>query len=88
MNRLWYSDNDKKIRLSEMQNLSTPYVRDDIEVVLGSLVEHGFERAVVADLTRDDVNIPTVRMIIPGMEVSTMDSEREGPRLWGRWPKR
>lgn len=88
VNRLWYSDNDKKIRLSEMQNLSTPYVRDDIEVVLGSLVEHGFERAVVADLTRDDVNIPTVRMIIPGMEVSTMDSEREGPRLWGRWPKR
>ncbi len=87
VNRLWYSDSGKSVKLSEMENLATPYVRDDIEVVLGRLVDCGFERAVVADLTRPEINVPTVRMIIPGMEVSTMDSEREGPRLWGKWPK-
>ncbi len=87
VNKLWYSDSGKTVKLSEMENLATPYVRDDIEVVLGRLVDCGFERAVVADLTRSDVNVPTVRMIIPGMEVSTMDSEREGPRLWGKWSK-
>ncbi len=87
VNRLWYSDSGKSVKLSEMENLATPYVRDDIEVVLGRLVDCGFERAVVADLTRPEINVPTVRVIIPGTEVSTMDSEREGPRLWGKWPK-
>ncbi len=87
VNRLWYSDSGKSVKLSEMENLATPYVRDDIEVVLGRLVDCGFERAVVADLTRPEINVPAVRVIIPGTEVSTMDSEREGPRLWGKWPK-
>ena len=85
-NRLWYSDCEKKVRLSDMKDESTDYVLDDIEVVLGKLVDSGFERAVVADLTRPEIGVPTVRMIIPGMEVSTMDSEREGARCWGRWP--
>lgn len=86
VNRLWYSDNLKKRNLSEMKDESTEYVLDDIEIVLGKLVEAGFERVAVADLTRPDVNVPTVRVVIPGMEVSTMDSEREGARSWGRWP--
>ncbi len=87
VNRLWYSENKNKIKLEDMVDQSTDYVLDDIEVVLGKLVDTGFERAVVADLTRPEIGVPTVRMIIPGMEVSTMDSEREGSRCWGRWPK-
>ena len=87
VNRLWYSENKNKIKLEDMVDQSTDYVLDDIEVVLGKLVDTGFERAVVADLTRPEIGVPTVRMIIPGMEVSTMDSEREGNRCWGRWPK-
>ena len=87
VNRLWYSENPKKIKLSEMKDMSTPYVLDDIEVVLGKLVDAGFERVVIADFTRPEIGVPAVRAIIPGMEVSTMDSEREGARCWGRWPK-
>lgn len=87
-NRMWYCDNEKKVRLLDMKDESTPYVLDDIEVVLGKLVDAGFDRVVIADLTRPDVNVPTVRSIIPGMEVSTMDSEREGLRSWGRWQKK
>jgi len=87
VNRMWYSENERKIRLSEMEDESTPYVLDDIEKVMGKLYDSYFERVVIADLTRPEINVPTVRVIIPGMEVSTMDSEREGPRCWGRWPK-
>ena len=35
-----------------------------------------------------EIGVPTVRAIVPGLEVSTMDSEREGLRAWGRWPKK
>lgn len=86
-NRMWYADCEKKISLSEIKDESTDYVLDDIEIVMGKLMDAGFDRVIIADLTRPDVNVPTVRSIIPGMEVSTMDSEREGLRCWGRWPK-
>ncbi len=52
VNRLWYSDNSKKVKLSEMKDESTEYVLDDIEVVLGKLVNAGFERVAIVDLTR------------------------------------
>ena len=86
-NALWFNESKKKIKLSEMKDEATEYVLDDIEKVLGKLMDAGFDRVFIADITRPEINVPTVRAIIPGMEVSTMDSEREGPRAWGRWPK-
>ncbi len=87
-NALWYNDSKEKKKLSSMKDEATEYVLDDIEVVLGKLMDAGFDRVIIADLTRPEINVPTVRAIIPGMEVSTMDSEREGLRAWGRWPKK
>ena len=49
-------------------------------------MEAGFQSVVAVDLTRPELNIPVVRMIVPGLEVSTMDPEREGGRLRGMWP--
>ncbi|MBO4348186.1 MAG: YcaO-like family protein, partial [Candidatus Methanomethylophilaceae archaeon] len=86
VNRLWYSDGPKKIALEEMEDKSTPYVLDDIEVVLGRLMDCGFDMVAAVDLTRPELGIPTVRMVVPGLEVSTMDPEREGGRLRGIWP--
>ena len=86
-NAMWYADSKKTIELSSMKDESTEYVLDDIEIVLGKLMDAGFDRVIIADLTRPEINVPTVRAIIPGMEVSTMDSEREGQRAWGRWSK-
>ena len=86
-NALWYADSKASEKLSSMRDEATEYVLDDIEVVLGKLMDAGFDRVIIADLTRPEIGVPTVRAIIPGMEVSTMDSEREGLRSWGRWPK-
>ena len=86
-NAMWYADSKKTIELSSMKDESTEYVLDDIEIVLGKLMNAGFDRVIIADLTRPEINVPTVRAIIPGMEVSTMDSECEGQRAWGRWSK-
>ena len=86
-NAMWYSPSSKEVELSSMKDEATEYVLDDIEVVLGKLMDAGFDRVIIADLTRPEIDVPTVRAIIPGMEVSTMDSEREGLRSWGRWPK-
>ena len=85
-NRVWYAHSDGSVRLSDLRNEATNDVLDDIEVVLGKLMEAGFEYVIAVDLTRPELNVPAVRMVIPGMEVWTMDGDREGPRLRGMWP--
>jgi len=41
---------------------------DDIEMILQNLQAVGVESAVVVDLTRADVGIPVVKVIVPGLE--------------------
>ncbi len=85
LNGVWYHDLDKKVRLEDIPNLATPYVLDDIEVVLDRLMVNGFDMVAIVDLTREDVNIPCVRAVVPGLEVTTMDPDRVGSRLNGTW---
>ncbi|MBQ2762935.1 MAG: YcaO-related McrA-glycine thioamidation protein [Candidatus Methanomethylophilaceae archaeon] len=86
INRMWYSDSKNRKKLSEMVNEATDYVLDDIEIVLGRLMDRGFNMVVAVDLTREEIGVPVVRMVVPGLEVYTMDANREGNRLYGRWP--
>ena len=86
VNHMWFGENQEKIYLEDIPDNSTPYVLDDIEVVLGRLMECGFDQVICYDYTRPELGVPSVRMIVPGLEVSTMDPEREGGRLRGLWP--
>lgn len=81
INRLWYRKLDRTVRLEDLPDLATPYVLDDIEIVLEHLVGAGFDLVAVADLTREDVGIPCVRAVVPGLEVATMDPTRIGARV-------
>lgn len=54
----------------------------DIEKTAGILQSRGVERLIVVDLTRPDVGLPTVRVIVPGMEAFCFDKTRKGPRLF------
>lgn len=85
VNKVWYAHSGRDVKLSDMKRLDTDYVLDDIEVVLERLVERGFDKVIAVDLTRPEVKVPVVRMIVPGLEVYTMDPEREGARLHGMW---
>ena len=49
-------------------------------------MDAGFDMVICNDLTRPETGVPVVRMTVPGLEVSTMDPEREGGRLIGMWP--
>ena len=56
----------------------------DIEQTVSILQSRGFERLILLDLTRPDVGLPTVRVIVPGMEAVCFDKTRRGPRLFRR----
>jgi ribosomal protein S12 methylthiotransferase accessory factor len=52
----------------------------DIQNMISRLQSRGLNRLIAVDLTRSDVGIPTVRMIVPGMEAYCFDKTRVGER--------
>ncbi|MDG6256748.1 MAG: YcaO-related McrA-glycine thioamidation protein [Methanomicrobiaceae archaeon] len=72
LNRMWFADAEE-IGIGEVPDLSTAYIDEDIAVCLQEIEPYS-ERVLVCDLTRTVV--PVVRVIIPGFEVSYMDSTR------------
>jgi len=53
---------------------------DDIGYMIRNLEDAGMDRVIVVDLTRSEIDVPVVRVIVPGLEVYAMDSERIGTR--------
>lgn len=72
INREWFAPAEE-LPISSMDDLSTPYIDDDIRLVLEELRSFA-ERVCVCDLTR--TVIPVVRVIIPGFEVSNVNPAR------------
>lgn len=79
MNKLWFAKDDE----SSYGNIGAFRSDDfltDIEYVLDELKKAGLDRCIVADLTREEIGVPVVRVIVPGLEVLTMDPDRIGQR--------
>jgi ribosomal protein S12 methylthiotransferase accessory factor len=49
-----------------MPRLAKDDILDEIAFVVDLLKKKGFERVIVVDLTRPEVSMPTVRVIVPG----------------------
>ena len=72
LNREWFAPADS-VNLGDIPDLSTPTIGGDIRLVLAEL-EGKAERVCVCDLTR--TKVPVVRVIVPGLEVSSINKER------------
>jgi thioglycine synthase len=72
LNREWFAPADSA-DLGDLPDLSTPTIGGDIRLVLAEL-EGKVERACVCDLTR--TKVPVVRVVVPGLEVSSINKER------------
>ncbi|HOA69070.1 MAG TPA: YcaO-related McrA-glycine thioamidation protein [Methanosarcina thermophila] len=79
LNKFWFEEGEK-ISLSEVLDLSKKSPAENIDVVLEKLKGIA-ERALVVDLSREEVNVPVVRVIIPGFELFTIDRDRKGKRI-------
>lgn len=80
MNKKWYAKGPSTVHYSHHEDLSTPYMLDDINVILERLrplVPH----VGVVELTRPDIEIPVVRIVVPALEQCSVDRDRAGERL-------
>jgi thioglycine synthase len=81
INKHWFGDFHEVLELSEIKNKAKKSFKKDIETSLKLLGKCGFKKVLFADLNRSEIQIPVVRVIIPEMEVYSVDSERMGSRL-------
>lgn len=83
INKMWLTDSGNVRTFDEMPHLETDDIYDDLQVARAKVNARGLNRTVVVDLTRKELGIPVVRVIVPGMEVFAIDEERVGARLMG-----
>ncbi len=74
----FYAHHQKGIKELEVGYSTDIY--EDIQSMISKLRARGLNRVVAVNLTRSDVDIPTVRMIVPGMETYCFDKTRVGER--------
>lgn len=81
INKHWFGESKKIIDLDELKNKSSSSFKEDIQIATQEIKKCGMKKAFYVDLTRDEVKVPVVRVIIPGMELFSVDPDRKGKRL-------
>jgi ribosomal protein S12 methylthiotransferase accessory factor len=79
LNSHWFEASEKK-DYCEIESFDSDDFLLDIKYMLHKLEEAGMDRVVVVDLTREEIGIPVVRVIVPGLEIAAVDRERVGKR--------
>ena len=80
-NKHWFKNQNPQEYndLKEISHMTDDFV-DDIAHTLQRLSKAGAEHAVYVNLTLPEIDVPVVRVIIPGLEVFSVDPERIGRR--------
>lgn len=79
LNKHWFEGSESR-SFSEVPNFESDDFLKDIEHMCKKLEGAGLDRVIVVDLTRTEIGIPVVRVIVPGLEISAVDPERIGRR--------
>ncbi len=79
LNRHWFEASETK-SFGEIESFDSDDFLLDIKYMLKKLEEAGLDQVVVVDLTREEIGVPVVRVIVPGLEVAAVDPERVGQR--------
>ena len=68
-------------KLSDIENKSTSSITRDIEIVKDELVSNDIQKILYSNLTRPELDVSVVRVVIPEMELYTIDPSRAGYRF-------
>jgi putative methanogenesis marker protein 1 len=79
INAYWFRDNGK-LDYSRIMSYDSDDFLTDIRYIIEALKKQGLDRVILVDLTREEIGIPVVRVIVPGLEIFAMDPERRGER--------
>ena len=81
INKHWFGESQSEVDLREIRNYSGKSFKEDIETSQKLLGKEGFKDVLYVDLTRPEIQIPVVRVLIPEMELFSVDVNRAGKRV-------
>ena len=81
INKYYFRQEEDQINLSDIENKSTTSINDDLEIVKDELISNEIEHVLYYDLTRPELDVSVVRVIIPKMELYAIDPQRAGYRF-------
>lgn len=81
INKYYFREEEDKIELSSIENKSTTSITKDLEIVTDELVSNDIDKILYHDLTRPELDVSVVRVIIPEMELYALDPSRAGYRF-------
>ena len=81
INKYYFREEDEKISLSSIENKSTTSITADLEIVKDELIANDIDKILYYDLTRPELDVSVVRVIIPEMELFALDPSRAGYRF-------
>ncbi len=81
LNKKWF-ENESTCNYRDLSKLSASNIdfKEEIKNIVSKLKDVGMHKIIFCNLTNPTINIPVVRVIIPGLEVYSIDSERIGNR--------
>jgi ribosomal protein S12 methylthiotransferase accessory factor len=80
INAYWFKNNGM-VDYNRIVSYDSDDFLTDIRFIIEALKRQGLDRVIVVDLTREEIGIPVVRVIVPGLEIYAMDPERRGDRV-------
>lgn len=81
INEHYFKEDKEKISYSDISNNGKDSIEENIEFVVNELKDNGIEHVLYYDLTRPELDINVVRVIIPTMELYSIDNTRPGYRF-------
>lgn len=81
INKFYFKDEEEQIKLSDIENKSTSSITEDIEIVKNELIANDIKQILYSNLTRPELDVSVVRVVIPEMELYAIDKTRAGYRF-------
>lgn len=78
----WYYLNSFGVttKTSDFSIKASDDILEDIYILLEAIIQRGIDRAIVVNLTRSELGVPVVRVIVPQLEQYGIDNSRIGSR--------
>ena len=81
INRYYFREEENKVDFKNIENRSTTSISEDLKIVSKDLADNEIKHILYADLTRPELDVSVVRVIIPEMELYAIDPSRAGYRF-------
>lgn len=81
INKYYFRQEEEQVDFRDIENKSTTSINEDIEIVKDELIANDIKHILYTDLTRPELDISVVRVIIPEMELYAIDPNRAGYRF-------